>query len=93
MIVNMAEGATDQQIDHIIERVREAGYQPHVTRGTTRTIIAAVGSGRRQGALNPAAAVRTHGQLGVGELLDLFGAAAALVAFVLVKRHCGTFFA
>jgi len=47
MIVNMAEGATDPQIDHIIERVREAGYQPHVTRGTTRTIIAAVGSGRR----------------------------------------------
>jgi 3-deoxy-7-phosphoheptulonate synthase len=47
MIVNMAEGATDEQIDHIIERVREAGYQPHVTRGTQRTIVAAVGSGRR----------------------------------------------
>src|SRR5205085_12602163 len=30
-----------------IDRVREAGYQPHVTRGTTRTIVAAVGSGRR----------------------------------------------
>lgn len=47
MIVNMAEGATDQEIEHVIERVREAGYQPHVTRGTQRTIVAAVGSGRR----------------------------------------------
>ena len=47
MIVNMAEGATDQEIEHIIERVREAGYNPHVTRGTQRTIVAAVGSGRR----------------------------------------------
>src|SRR5246127_48582 len=48
MIVNMSEKATEQEINHIIERIREAGYQPHVTRGTERTIVAAVGSGRRQ---------------------------------------------
>jgi 3-deoxy-7-phosphoheptulonate synthase len=47
MIVNMSEGATEEQITHIIDRIREAGYQPHVTRGTERTIVAAVGSGRR----------------------------------------------
>jgi 3-deoxy-7-phosphoheptulonate synthase len=47
MIVNMAEKATEQQIEHVIERIREAGYNPHVTRGTERTIVAAVGSGRR----------------------------------------------
>ncbi len=47
MIVNMSEKATEDQIQHIIERIREAGYQPHVTRGTERTIVAAVGSGRR----------------------------------------------
>ncbi|HZQ25428.1 MAG TPA: 3-deoxy-7-phosphoheptulonate synthase [Terriglobales bacterium] len=47
MIVNMREGATEQQIAHVIERVQEAGYRPHVTRGTERTIVAAVGSGRR----------------------------------------------
>lgn len=47
MIINMAEGATEQQITHVIERIREAGYQPHITRGTERTIVAAVGSGRR----------------------------------------------
>ena len=47
MIVNMSEGASEEQIKHIIDRIREAGYQPHVTRGTERTIVAAVGSGRR----------------------------------------------
>jgi 3-deoxy-7-phosphoheptulonate synthase len=47
MIVNMSEKATQAEIDHVIERIREAGYQPHVTRGTERTIVAAVGSGRR----------------------------------------------
>src|ERR1700757_4420683 len=47
MIVNMSEEATEQEISHVIDRVREAGYQPHVTRGTTRTIVAAVGSARR----------------------------------------------
>src|ERR1700723_2818523 len=47
MIVNMSEKATEKEIDHVIERIREAGYQPHVTRGTERTIVAAVGSGRR----------------------------------------------
>jgi len=47
MIVNMSDNATEQEIEHVIERVREAGYQPHVTRGTERTIVAAVGSGRR----------------------------------------------
>ena len=47
MIVNMSERATEHEINHVIERIREAGYQPHVTRGTERTIVAAVGSGRR----------------------------------------------
>jgi len=47
MIVNMSEKATEQQIAHIIERIREAGYQPHLTRGVERTIVAAVGNGRR----------------------------------------------
>src|ERR1700684_3622908 len=47
MIVNMSEKASEQEIAHVIERIREAGYQPHVTRGVERTIVAAVGNGRR----------------------------------------------
>ncbi len=48
MIVNMSDSATEEQIEHIIQRIREAGFQPHVTRGTERTIVAAVGSGGRR---------------------------------------------
>lgn len=48
MIVNMSDTATEQQIEHIIQRIHEAGFQPHVTRGTERTIVAAVGSGGRR---------------------------------------------
>lgn len=47
MIVNMSEKATEREIEHVIERVREAGFQPHVTRGVEKTIVAAVGNGRR----------------------------------------------
>ncbi len=47
MIVTMLEEATDEQVQHIIDRVNEAGYQARVIRGTGQTIVAAVGSGRR----------------------------------------------
>ncbi len=48
MIVNMSDNATDEQIEHVIQRIREAGFQPHITRGTERPIVAAVGSGGRR---------------------------------------------
>src|SRR3954465_375138 len=51
MIVNMSEAATEQQIEHVIAPVREAGFQPHVTRGATKTIIAAVGAAGRRNEL------------------------------------------
>jgi 3-deoxy-7-phosphoheptulonate synthase len=47
MVVNMSETATQEQVQHVIDRVVEAGYTPHVIRGSERTIVAAVGSGRR----------------------------------------------
>ena len=48
MIVNMLPDATEEQIEHVIERVKECGYQAHVIRGAQRTVIGAVGSrGRR----------------------------------------------
>src|SRR5690242_15246753 len=48
MIINMSDQATEQQIEHVIQRIKEAGYQAHITRGTERTIVAAVGSGGRR---------------------------------------------
>ena len=45
MIVNMLSTATPAEINHIIDRVKECGFQAHVIRGEERTIIGAVGSG------------------------------------------------
>lgn len=56
MIINMCESATEQEIQHVIDRVKEAGYQAHVTRGTERAIVAAVGSGGRRHELQALAA-------------------------------------
>ena len=43
MILVISPDATPEQIDHIIERVTELGYKPHVSRGEQRTIIGAIG--------------------------------------------------
>jgi 3-deoxy-7-phosphoheptulonate synthase len=45
VIINMIEGATEAEIQHVIDSVVLCGYQPHVIRGSERTIVAAVGSG------------------------------------------------
>src|SRR5919202_309280 len=49
MIVIMSGEATEEQINHVIERVEECGFRAHVSRGVERIIIGAVGtSGRRE---------------------------------------------
>jgi len=48
MIVAMQAGATESQIGHICERIREFGYTPHVLHGTERTVIAAIGPGDKK---------------------------------------------
>jgi 3-deoxy-7-phosphoheptulonate synthase len=45
VIFNMMEGATEAEIQHVIDSVIVCGYQPHMIRGSERTIVAAVGSG------------------------------------------------
>ncbi|PYU25056.1 MAG: 3-deoxy-7-phosphoheptulonate synthase [Acidobacteria bacterium] len=51
MIVNMSRNATQEQIDHVVERIKECGYQAHVIRGAERTVIGAVGSNGRRAEL------------------------------------------
>jgi 3-deoxy-7-phosphoheptulonate synthase len=52
MIVNMRAEATEEQINHIVERIKECGYQAHVIRGEERTVIGVVGtSGRHRSEL------------------------------------------
>jgi len=48
MIINMSTLATAEEINHVIERVKECGYQAHVIQGTERTVIGAVGNGGRR---------------------------------------------
>lgn len=48
MIVNMAGTATPEEIDHIIDRIKECGFQAHVIHGAERTVIGAVGSSNRR---------------------------------------------
>jgi len=45
MIVNMAVGATEAEIDHVVARIKECGYQAHLSRGEERTVIGVVGKG------------------------------------------------
>ena len=48
MIVNMKRSATADEIEHVIDRIKECGFQAHVVRGEERTIIGAVGSSGRR---------------------------------------------
>lgn len=48
MIVAMIANATQQQIDHICDRIRGFGYTPHLIRGEERTVIAAIGKGDKK---------------------------------------------
>ncbi len=43
MIVIMQPGASEAQIDHVIERIGQLGLTPHVSKGQFRTVIGAVG--------------------------------------------------
>jgi 3-deoxy-7-phosphoheptulonate synthase len=48
MIVNMSTQATVEEINHVIARIKECGYQAHVIHGVERTVIGAVGSNGRR---------------------------------------------
>jgi len=46
MIVVMERGASQEQVNHIVQRVEALGLKPHVIVGTERTVIAAIGEKR-----------------------------------------------
>src|ERR1700692_4053171 len=49
MIVVMKPGATEHQIEHVIQLVEQLGLRSHVIVGTERTVVAALGE-KRDGA-------------------------------------------
>ena len=52
MILVIRPEATLEQIEHIVERVKELGFTPHVSRGESRTIIGVIGDERKPQADN-----------------------------------------
>lgn len=43
MIIVLKPGVQDEQINHIIDKVKKLGLTPHVSKGTERTIIGVIG--------------------------------------------------
>ena len=46
MIIVMERGASGEQIEHVFDRIRELGYEPHPIYGVERTVIGAIGDER-----------------------------------------------
>lgn len=47
MIIVMSSEATEQQIDAVVKKIREAGLDANISRGTERTVIGAIGDERK----------------------------------------------
>src|SRR5512136_1338543 len=43
MIIVLRPDATEEQVDHIVKKLKGIGLQAHVSKGTERTIIGAIG--------------------------------------------------
>ena len=47
MIINMNVNATEDQIDHVVKRIQECGFQAHLSRGEERAVIGVVGKSEK----------------------------------------------
>ena len=47
MVIVMKHGATKEQVEHVVELVREFGLKDHVIHGTDRTVVACLGNKRK----------------------------------------------
>ena len=57
MIIVMQKGSSKEQIDHVIDRIKELGYTPHPIYGEQRTVIGAIGDERGKFRLESLASV------------------------------------
>lgn len=44
MIVVMSPEATEQEIDHVVQKIKDLGLTPHIEKGEVRTVIAVIGN-------------------------------------------------
>jgi 3-deoxy-7-phosphoheptulonate synthase len=75
MIIVVRPHSTREQIDHILERIQELGYKPHISQGERRTIIGVIGDENKL-QVEPLAAIP-----GVEQVLPI------LKAFKLASRE------
>ena len=54
MMIVMQEGATEEQMRHVVERIEQAGARAHPSRGEFVTVIGAIGDDRADRRLAPA---------------------------------------
>jgi 3-deoxy-7-phosphoheptulonate synthase len=47
MIISMQQGASEEQIQHVIERIEALGFRAHVIRGRERCVIGVLGDARK----------------------------------------------
>jgi 3-deoxy-7-phosphoheptulonate synthase len=45
MVITISSTATPDEIQHVIDRVRECGFEVHVSRGAEKTVIGVIGTG------------------------------------------------
>ncbi len=43
MIIVLRPDASEEQVDHVLARIRELGFKPHLSRGELRTIVGVIG--------------------------------------------------
>jgi 3-deoxy-7-phosphoheptulonate synthase len=43
MILNLKSGISEKEIEQVIEKIKELGFTPHVSKGQTKTIIGVIG--------------------------------------------------
>ncbi|MDR0676723.1 MAG: 3-deoxy-7-phosphoheptulonate synthase, partial [Elusimicrobiota bacterium] len=43
MFLTLKKGTTEEGIKHIIDKIKEFGFEPHISEGATATIIGVIG--------------------------------------------------
>ncbi len=43
MIIVLRPNSTEEQVEHVLQRIQELGFKPHLSRGALRTIIGVIG--------------------------------------------------
>ena len=43
MVITLKPGTTEKGIQHVLDKIKELGFTPHVSKGAERTIIGVIG--------------------------------------------------